>query len=91
MRDFYIKIKILDREYSLKIDPKDEAVLRKAGKFLDEQLNERKQQSGIASKQDLLAMIAFDHIVNQMKNEEGQQFLAERLQQCNHWIDEVIK
>ncbi len=70
MNDFFIKIKIADRTYSLKIKPEEEAILRKAAKAIESKLKLRKEQMRIQDKQDLLAMVAFDAEVEKLKELE---------------------
>jgi len=67
MNDFFIKIKIADRTYSLKIKPEEEAILRRAAKAIENKLKLRKEQMRIHDKQDLLAMVAFDAEVEKLK------------------------
>lgn len=61
-----IKLLIADREYPLKVDAKDEEIVREAGRQLNEQLNAYRQRFKIQEKQDLLAMVAFDMAVERM-------------------------
>jgi cell division protein ZapA len=70
MGELFIKIKILDRTYSLVIDPKDERVLRNAGKLIEEKIYAKKEKLGVHDKQDLLAMIAFDYAVENLRLSE---------------------
>lgn len=67
MNDFFIKIKIADRTYSLKIKPEEEAILRQAAKEIEHKLKLRKEQMRVNDKQDLLAMVAFDAEVEKLK------------------------
>lgn len=67
MDDIFIKIKIAERTYSLKIKPEEEAVLRQAAKAIENKLKLRKEQMRIHDKQDLLAMVAFDAEVEKLK------------------------
>ena len=84
MDDFFIKIKIADRTYSLKIKPEEEAVLRQAAKAIENKLKLRKEQMRIHDKQDLLAMVAFDAEVAKLKelrNREQQDKLVDGISQ----------
>lgn len=47
----------------------EEEILRKAGKELNNKLKELQKAFGLDDKQDLLAMIAFDLLVKQGKQE----------------------
>jgi len=55
-----IKIKILDKEYPLRIPAAEEELYRNAGKELNERCRELRQNYGTrADKQDILAMVSF--------------------------------
>lgn len=69
MAELSIRLKIGDREYPMKVDAIDEEKIRKAGKIINERLRVYRNRFGINDKQDLLAMVAFDCIVEQMENE----------------------
>ena len=66
-----IKIKIADREYPMKVEPEEEERIRRAGKIVNEKIKLFKSQFGIDDKQDLLAMVAFDTLVERLKTEGG--------------------
>ncbi len=70
MRELSIKIKIADREYPMKVDPEDEGSIRKAGKVINDKLKYYAKHFGIDDKQDLLAMVAFDILVDKSQKEE---------------------
>ncbi|MFT5617749.1 MAG: cell division protein ZapA [Arenicella sp.] len=72
MTDFQqIKIKIADKEYMLKIQPHQEALLRRASKVLNERIKNLQKKSRIMDRQDLLAMVAFDATVESLKLSEA--------------------
>ena len=64
-----IKIRIGDRDYPMKVDESEEETLRVAGKLLNEKLKSFKEQYHIEDRQDLLAMVAFDSLVQNIKNQ----------------------
>ena len=70
MAELSIKIKIGNREYPMKVASEDEERIRKAGKSLHERVKSYREQFGIDDNQDLLAMVAFDCLVEKMKLEE---------------------
>ncbi|HLF34732.1 MAG TPA: cell division protein ZapA [Cyclobacteriaceae bacterium] len=70
MKELSIKIKIADREYPMKVIPEDEERIRKAGRVINEKIKHYAQQFGIDDKQDLLAMVAFDILVDKSQQEE---------------------
>ena len=69
MDSLSIKIKISDREYPLKVKPEDEEGIRKTAKLINEKLKEFKDQYGIVEKQDLLAMVLFEAMMEFSKYE----------------------
>ncbi|HHL52173.1 MAG TPA: cell division protein ZapA [Flammeovirgaceae bacterium] len=89
-----IKIKIADREYPMKVDPRDEENIRKAGKIINERLRSYRERFGIDDKQDLLAMVAFDSTVDKLKIEgqthEVDDTIEHKLQKLNQIISEVL-
>ena len=70
MKELSIKIKIADREYPMRVVPEDEERIRKAGRVINEKIKTYAQQFGIDDKQDLLAMVAFDILVDRSQKEE---------------------
>lgn len=69
MAELSIRLKIGDREYPMKVSAEDEEKIRKAGKIINERIRTYRNRFGINDKQDLLAMVAFDCVVEQMNNE----------------------
>lgn len=67
MGELSIKIKIGDREYPMKVEASEEAAIRQAGKELNEKIKSYRDQFGIDDKQDLLAMVAFDCMIEKMR------------------------
>ncbi len=79
MNELSIRIKIGDREYPMKVQPGDEERLRMAGKVINEKIKAYREQFGIDDKQDLLAMVAFDCLVDRFQAEEE-----------NHGVDDAM-
>ncbi|MFT6866036.1 MAG: cell division protein ZapA [Cyclobacteriaceae bacterium] len=71
MAELSIKLKIGNREYPMKVKAEDEESIRKAGKMINEKIRSYKDQFGIDDHQDLLAMVAFDFLVDKMKKDEN--------------------
>jgi cell division protein ZapA len=94
MEDLSIKIKIADREYPMKVKRSDEERVRMAGKLINEKLKSYREQFGIDDKQDLLAMVAFDCLVDKMAAEENHQVIDqtvfEKVNQLNHLVSQSI-
>ncbi|MDD9140022.1 MAG: cell division protein ZapA [Candidatus Cardinium sp.] len=62
-----IKIKIADRMYPMKVASANEAAVRKAGKLLEERISSYQKKLRIQDQQDLLAMVAFDCLVESLQ------------------------
>jgi cell division protein ZapA len=93
MDELSIKIKIADREYPMKVKRTDEERMRVAGKLVNEKLKNYRDKFGIDDKQDLLAMVAFDCLVEKMADQDNQhsidQTVVEKIQQLNQLISQV--
>ena len=81
MDQLSIKIKIADREYPMKVKPEDEARVRNAGKRINERIRMYREKFGIDDKQDLLAMVAFDSLVDKLEMEENHSSTDESVMQ----------
>ena len=85
MDNLSIKIKIADREYPMKVKPEDEEKVRNAGKLITERLRSYREQFGIDDKQDLLAMVAFDSVVDKLEMEKQEKEMDDNVvQKINH-------
>jgi len=94
MEDLSIKIKIADREYPMKVKLTDEERVRIAGKLINEKIKSYREQFGIDDKQDLLAMVAFDCLIDKMAADETYQVIDqtvfEKVNQLNHIVSQSI-
>lgn len=94
MEELSIKIKIADREYPMKVKKADEERIRMAGKLINEKVRSYREQFGIEDKQDLLAMVAFDCMIDKMAVEENHQDIDqtvfEKVNQLNNLISQSI-
>jgi cell division protein ZapA len=92
--DLSIKIKIADREYPMKVKLTDEERVRMAGKLINEKIKSYREQFGIDDKQDLLAMVAFDCLIDKMAADETYQVIDqtvfEKVNQLNHIVSQSI-
>ncbi len=79
MEELSIKIKIAERMYPMKIHQQDEERMREAGKLINERIAVYASQFGIQDKQDLLAMVAFDCLMESLqKDDEGEEVLVQQ-------------
>jgi cell division protein ZapA len=94
MEDLSIKIKIADREYPMTVKRDDEERVRMASRLINEKLKSYREQFGIEDKQDLLAMVAFDSLVEKMASEEThsvvEQSVYEKVSHLNHLVSQSI-
>ncbi len=94
MEDLSIKIKIADREYPMKVKLTDEERVRMAGKHINEKIKSYREQFGIDDKQDLLAMVAFDCLIDKMAADETYQVIDqtvfEKVNQLNNIVSQSI-
>ena len=67
MEELSIRIRIANREFPMRVAPEEETRVRKAAKLVNERMQTYSDQFGIQDQQDLLAMVAFDCLVEQMK------------------------
>jgi len=93
MDELSIKIKIADREYPMKVKRSEEERMRVAGKLVNERLKNYREKFGIDDKQDLLAMVAFDCLIEKLAEQDSQhsidQTVVEKIQQLNQLISQV--
>lgn len=94
MEDLSIKIKIADREYPMKVKRVDEERVRTAGKLINEKIKSYREQFSIDDKQDLLAMVAFDCLIDKMASEETHQVIDqtvfEKVDRLNQLVSQSI-
>jgi cell division protein ZapA len=90
MEELSIKIKIAEREYPMKVKRHEEEKVRAAGKLINEKLKQYREQFGIDDKQDLLAMVAFDCIVQKQATEETHQEVDQTVfEKVNH-LNQIV-
>jgi cell division protein ZapA len=70
MNSLSIKIKIDNREYPIKVTAEEEERLRIAGKAINAEIEQFKNQFGIEDKQDILSMVLFKTYVERLEMEE---------------------
>ena len=54
----------------MKVKVEDEAKIRRAGKLINDKLKRYREEFGLDDRQDLLAMVAFDCMVETMESSE---------------------
>lgn len=86
MEELSVRIKIGDREYPMKVHPSEEQHIRMAGRLINDKMKSYESNFGIHDKQDLLAMVAFDAVVEKMRAGDK---LQEDNSQVAHHIAEI--
>lgn len=89
-----IKIKIGDRDYPMKVKVEDEARIRRAGKLINDKLKRYREEFGLDDRQDLLAMVAFDCMVetmelNEMSSEDSEK-VTSTIRQINDSLSTLL-
>jgi len=90
MGELSIKIKIGDREYPMKVDSAEEERLRIAGRVVNEKMKSYRDHFGIDDKQDLLAMVAFDCLVEKMRSDAASSGITNDIASHISGIDHLI-
>lgn len=90
MEELSIKIKIADREYPMKVKRDDEERVRIASRLINEKLKSYREQFGIDDKQDLLAMVAFDSLVEKMASEETHQVVDQVVYEKVNHLNQLV-
>ena len=94
MAELSIKIRIGNREYPMRVKAEDEERIRRAGKLLNEKIKNYQTQFGIDDTQDLVAMVAFDCLVEKLKREESSEasddFALGEISKLNDLINDSI-
>jgi len=90
MSELSIKIRIAEREYPMRVKEEEEERLRVVGKLLNERLRFFKEQFNIQDKQDLLAMVAFETMVEKLKMEEEKNSHLSKVGQQLNVLDDLL-
>ena len=94
MDELSIRIKIADREYPMKVKREEEERVRTAAKWVNDRLKTLKDQFGTDDKQDLLAMVAFDSMVQKLAAEEKRtgvdQGALDKVAQLNQMLAQAL-
>ncbi|MDN3686662.1 cell division protein ZapA [Cyclobacterium jeungdonense] len=89
-----IRIKIGDREYPMKVKADEEARIRRVGKLINDKIKKYREEFGLEDRQDLLAMVSFDCMVESMELNETQSNESEQIKnvvsQVNQRLDALL-
>ena len=94
MGDLSIKLTIANRVYPLSIARKDEELVRKAAKMIEENVREHEQNYSVRDQQDLLAMTTLQFANQVVKNEgktvEDINSLEEKLTDLDNQVSDYL-
>ncbi|MBI9039148.1 MAG: cell division protein ZapA [Bacteroidales bacterium] len=90
MEHIKISVNIADRPYRLKINKKEEEVVRMATKSIDERIKEYSENFAYQDKQDLLAMVALHFATNSQKLEIKEVYKDNELEKKLNEIDTIL-
>ena len=95
MSEISIHIRIGQREYPMKVLPKEEQTLRESAQQLNEQLQWYAKQFHLHDYQDVMAMAAFDLTVERTKGMKEKAFQAqgiyEQVRRMQRHIDGILE
>lgn len=78
----------------MKVKTADEAKIRQAGKLINDKLKRYREEFGLDDKQDLLAMVAFDSMVQSMEqdeiNAEDSKIVQSKVVQINDILESLL-
>ena len=94
MEEFSITVTIADRIYRLTIERKEEEVVRKAARLINEKISEYAKSYAFKDKQDLLAMVALQFTNSLMSQETSStsenEMMTKKLTAIEGFLDEQI-
>lgn len=88
-----IRVNIVDRQYPLKIDRKDEETLRKAAKKINDTVLQYKKIYTDKDGQDFLAMAALQFVTKLLEHEEQKDLIPfiEQMVDLDHKLNSVLE
>ncbi|MCS7019946.1 MAG: cell division protein ZapA [Cytophagales bacterium] len=84
-----VKVVIANREYNLRVAPNDAPLLEKAAAALRQRIQNKQERMRIYDKQDLLAMVAFDMVVEELAARERLDALCQKMIALEQLIPEL--
>lgn len=90
MDELSIRIRIANREFPMRVAPEEETRVRKAARMVNERMQMYREKFGIQDQQDLLAMVAFDCLIEQMKTTTNFESLEKNISFSLREIDNIL-
>ena len=91
MEQVPIKIRILDKEYTIRAAAEEAELLTEAASFLNEEMLKKREEIGISDKQDLLSFVAFDSFYQRLKAEKAEDKISKRLDALSSLIGKTLE
>lgn len=90
MQSQNVKVVIANREYNLRVAPEDAPLLEKAAILLRQRIQDKQERVRIYDKQDLLAMVAFDIIVEELADKESSEAIHRKILELERLIPDTL-
>ena len=78
----------------MKVKAEDEAKIRHAGKLINDKIKRYRDEFGLDDRQDLLAMVAFDAVVESMEqnliNSEDSELIKSNVERINQQLETLL-
>ena len=74
----------------MRVKPDDEEKIRKAGKLINEKIKSYKEKFGIDDKQDLLAMVSFDILIDKIETDRNMENSDENISNKIDYLNNLI-
>ncbi|WP_448520480.1 cell division protein ZapA [Rhodoflexus sp.] len=85
-----VKVMIANREYSLKVAPEDAPLLEEAAALLRQRIQDKQERMRLYDKQDLLAMVAFDKVVEELTLRESTAAVMQKIIDLERLIPDTL-
>ena len=95
MEELTISVKVAERTYKMTIDPKEEEIVRKAAKLINEKIKDYSGTYAYNDIQDLLSMVILQFATSTVKYDEilgsMDNHLANRLKEVNKLLMDQLE
>ncbi len=86
MGEIPVKIKILDREYVIRVNEEQQGAIKDIGEAINHAIQDKRQLMRIFDKQDLLAFVAFDCMFDKLLYEKKEAEYLQRIRKLEKLI-----
>ena len=93
LNELSIKVNIADRFYPLKVDPKQEEIIRQAAQLINQKIKLLQQQFGGYDKQDMLSMaileITSELLMMKQQGSEVEQGITKEMEEIQQLLKQI--